>query len=105
MNQFSLMDISSAENEKLNPGAAKIRAEAERRKAERVQQFEDEQRNASGLQPASAFGMGAVGTIKSLGSGLKYVGAESLGETIESWGEETNQEIYEDLSDQSQGRF
>ncbi|MBT6668491.1 MAG: hypothetical protein HOB03_00380 [Gammaproteobacteria bacterium] len=49
--------------------------------------------------------MGAVGTIKSLGSGLKYVGAESLGETIESWGEETNQEIYEDLSDQSQGRF
>ncbi|MBT8008314.1 MAG: hypothetical protein HN602_12920 [Gammaproteobacteria bacterium] len=101
MNQFSLMDISSAENEKLNPGAAKIRAEAERRKAERVQQFEDEQRNASGLQPASAFGMGAVGTIKSLGSGLKYVGAESLGETIESWGEETNQEIYEDLSDDS----
>jgi hypothetical protein len=101
MDQFSLADISSIEDDKLNEGAAKIRKEAERRKAERVQQFEDEYRNSQGLQPLSAAGIGAAGSLESLGQGFKFAGAEKLGGAIEELGAGFRSDLQSNLSDES----
>ncbi len=72
-----------------------------RRKEERARLFEQEQRNNQGLQPLHALVRGAVSSVQSLGSGLKFVGAEETGQAIEGWAEETNQDIYDDMSDKT----
>ena len=97
---FSVAEAAS-ESRAANDELDRIDAEYEQQVAEIKKNAANERRNAQGLQPLHAAAMGVTGSVGSMGSGLRLLGAERVGGAIEEWGEETGEAIRDDMSDES----